>query len=46
MTDKAETAKVKCPTCGAEVVVDDKAQRAMFATCPKGHRVELVKIIE
>lgn len=43
---ETEKPKVRCPKCNAEVAVDDKAQRAMFTTCPNGHRVELVKMIE
>jgi hypothetical protein len=44
--DKAEDATVRCPTCKAKVHVDAKAKAAMFATCPNGHRVELVKMID
>lgn len=46
MSNAKEAAKVRCPKCNAEVPVDDKAQKAMYATCPNGHRVELVKMIE
>jgi len=37
---------VRCPKCGAKVHVDDKAKKAMVATCPNGHAVELVKMID
>jgi hypothetical protein len=44
--EKDEPAFVRCPKCNAKVRVDDKAQKAMRATCPNGHEVELVKMIE
>jgi hypothetical protein len=44
--EKKEKPTVRCPKCNAEVKVDDAARRAMFATCPNGHRVELVKMID
>ncbi|HEY1957594.1 MAG TPA: hypothetical protein VGH28_18370 [Polyangiaceae bacterium] len=37
---------VRCPKCNAKVHVDDQAKKAMVATCPNGHKVELVKMIE
>ncbi len=40
-----EEITVRCPKCGAEVKVDEKARQAMVATCPKGHKIELVKSI-
>ena len=46
MSDKKEETVVHCPKCGAKVHVDDKAQKAMSTTCPNGHTVELVKLIE
>jgi len=46
MTDNKEETVVRCPKCGAKVHVDDKAQKAMSTTCPNGHTVELVKLIE
>jgi uncharacterized Zn finger protein len=46
MGDKNEQPTVRCPKCGAVVHVDDKAKKAMVATCPKGHTVELVKMID
>jgi hypothetical protein len=44
--DRAEDATVRCPKCNAKVHVDAKAKAAMIATCPNGHRVELVKMID
>ncbi len=38
--------KVRCPKCNAVVHVGDKAKKAMIATCPNGHEVPLVKMIE
>jgi len=46
MSDKKEETVVRCPKCGAKVHVDDKALKAMSTTCPNGHTVELVKLIE
>ena len=40
-----EEITVRCPKCGAEVKVDEKAQQAMVVKCPKGHEIELVKAI-
>ena len=47
MTQKPpdETVTVRCPKCNAKVVVDDKARTAMVATCPNGHRIDLVKMV-
>jgi DNA-directed RNA polymerase subunit RPC12/RpoP len=48
MTDKHESEEavvVRCPKCNAKVVVDDKSKLAMHATCPNGHRVDLVKMV-
>jgi DNA-directed RNA polymerase subunit RPC12/RpoP len=45
MTDDKDEI-VRCPKCNAKVHVDEKAKKAMVATCPNGHRVELVKMIE
>jgi hypothetical protein len=42
--DEPET--VRCPKCNAKVRVDDKAKKTHVATCPNGHEVELVKMIE
>ena len=36
---------VKCPKCNAKVIVDEKAKSAMVATCPNGHKVELMKMV-
>ncbi len=44
--DKDELEIVRCPKCNAKVRVDEKAKKAMVATCPNGHEVELVKMIE
>ena len=46
MTAEKEEKTVRCPKCGAKVHVDDKAQKAMSTTCPNGHTVELVKLID
>jgi hypothetical protein len=46
MGDKKDEPVVRCPKCNAKVHVDAKAQKAMSATCPNGHAVELVKLIE
>ena len=46
MSDDKKTDVVRCPKCGAKVHVDDKAQKAMSTTCPNGHTIELVKLIE
>jgi endogenous inhibitor of DNA gyrase (YacG/DUF329 family) len=40
-----EVVVVRCPKCNAKVVVDDTSKTAMFATCPNGHRIELVKMV-
>ncbi len=45
MTSSAEKKTVRCPKCNAVVTVDEKAERDHVATCPNGHRVELVKMI-
>jgi len=45
MTDDKNMVKVRCPKCNAEVHVDPKAKTAMVATCPNGHKVELVKMV-
>jgi hypothetical protein len=38
--------EVKCPDCGANVKVDrEKAEREFKATCPKGHEIQLAKMI-
>lgn len=44
--DKDELEIVRCPKCNAKVHVDEKAKKAMIATCPNGHEVELVRMIE
>ena len=46
MPEDEEEESVRCPKCGAKVHVDDKAKKAMVATCPNGHQVELVKLVE
>jgi len=46
MTPPKEEEIVRCPKCNAKVHVDDRAKKAMVATCPNGHRVELVKLVE
>jgi len=42
---KQEDITVRCPQCGAEVKVDDKARETMVVKCPKGHKIDLVKAI-
>jgi len=46
MPDDKDAEVVRCPKCNAKVHVDDQAKKAMVATCPNGHKVELVKMIE
>lgn len=46
MPDDKDEEVVRCPKCNAKVHVDDQAKKAMVATCPNGHKVELVKMIE
>ena len=40
-----ERVTVRCPKCNADVRVDEKARASMIATCPNGHKIELVKAI-
>jgi len=42
---KQQDVVVRCPQCGAEVKVDEKAQQLMVVKCPKGHKIDLVKAI-
>jgi len=46
MNDDKKKPTVRCPKCDAIVAIDAKAERDHVATCPNGHRVELVKMID